>query len=79
MLAVLPCMNVRVETVVSLSLNSAEKDPRYCEHNRREHAHDFDYENKMSRACRLPKKSPQPLVLPPGYGSMVVTTGNRSR
>lgn len=31
MLAVVPGMNVKVETVVSLSLNKAEKDPRYCE------------------------------------------------
>jgi hypothetical protein len=31
MLAVVPGMNVRVETVVSLSLNKAEADPRYCE------------------------------------------------
>jgi len=31
MLAVVPGMNVRVETVVSLSLNKAELDPRYCE------------------------------------------------
>ena len=31
MLAVVPGMNVRVETVVSLSLNKAEVDPRYCE------------------------------------------------
>jgi hypothetical protein len=30
MLAVVPGMNVRVETVVSLSLNKAEIDPRYC-------------------------------------------------
>jgi hypothetical protein len=33
MLTVVPGMNVRVETVVSLSLNKAELDPRYCEHN----------------------------------------------
>jgi hypothetical protein len=31
MLTVLPGMNVRVETVVSQSLNKAEVDPRYCE------------------------------------------------
>ena len=31
MLAVVPGMNVRVETVVSLSLNKADVDPRYCE------------------------------------------------
>ncbi len=31
MLAVVPGMNVRVETVVSLSLNKAEVDPLYCE------------------------------------------------
>ena len=31
MLAVVPGMNVKVETVVSMSLNKAELDPRYCE------------------------------------------------
>jgi DNA polymerase I-like protein with 3'-5' exonuclease and polymerase domains len=31
MLAVVPGMNVKVETVVSLSLNKAETEPRYCE------------------------------------------------
>ena len=31
MLAVVPGINVRVETVVSLSLNKDELDPRYCE------------------------------------------------
>lgn len=31
MLTVVPGMNVRVETVVSLSLNKAEADPRYSE------------------------------------------------
>jgi hypothetical protein len=31
MLAVVPGMNVKVEAVVSSSLNKAEKDLRYCE------------------------------------------------
>ncbi len=33
MLTVVPGMNVRIATVVTLSLNKAELDPRYCEHN----------------------------------------------
>ncbi|MGO9107843.1 MAG: hypothetical protein ACLP9L_01290 [Thermoguttaceae bacterium] len=33
MLAVVPGMNVKVEAVVSSSLNKAELDPRYCERN----------------------------------------------